>query len=181
MAVRDEIAPLLADLHKFVDRRIAELSVEVNGAVQMVDFSESSITGQIIRMQEEIANMIAVPTNTTRNSGLELEAVVQATEVAANRIMEAAESISDWISDGGDVAKLSTINDRVNAIFVACTFQDLTGQRIRRAIQHLQSVETMLSGLAPGASRAAPEEEMPDWGGGTGPDLAQDDIDKLLA
>ena len=106
--------------------------------------------------------------------------------MAANRIMEAAESISDWISDGGDVAKLSTINDRVNAIFEACTFQDLTGQRIRRAIQHLQSVETMLSGLAPGASRAAPvteseELEMPDWGGGTGPDLAQDDIDKLLA
>ena len=38
----------------------------------------------------------------------------------------------------------------INAIFEACSFQDVTGQRIRRAIQHLQQVETMLTDIMPG-------------------------------
>ena len=81
------------------------------------------------------------------NSGVELEAVVQATENAANQIMEAAEAITSWLQAGGDPAALPAVTQQVNAIFEACTFQDLTGQRIRRAIEHLQQVETMLSGM----------------------------------
>ena len=39
---------------------------------------------------------------------------------------------------------------KITAIFEACSFQDLTSQRIRRAIEHLQSVETMLDRIIPG-------------------------------
>ena len=83
------------------------------------------------------------------NSGIELEAVVQATENAANQIMGAAEAISNWLQAGGDPASLPAVTEQVNTIFEACTFQDLTGQRIRRAIEHLQQVETMMSGMMP--------------------------------
>lgn len=185
--VRGELEPMFAELRGFVDRRIAELSVEVNGAVQMVDYSEANIAGQISRMQEELQRMIAVPSSATRNSGLELEAVVQVTETAANQIMEAAESIGTWIQEGSDPTKLEAVSERVNAIFEACSFQDLTGQRIRRAIQHLQQVESMLTGLGtPGAALPpadAPEDEAKDLCQMqiAGPDLAQDEIDKLLA
>jgi chemotaxis protein CheZ len=184
--VRGELEPMFAALRGFVDRRIAELSAEVNGAVQMVDYSEANLAGQISRMQEELQRVIALPTSATRNSGLELEAVVQVTETAANQIMEAAESIGTWIQEGSDPAKLETVSERVNSIFEACSFQDLTGQRIRRAIQHLQQVETMLTGLgAPGGEAPAAEvaEEPKDLCQMqiAGPDLAQDEIDKLLA
>ena len=59
------------------------------------------------------------------------------------------------------------IDKKVNAIFEAYSFQDHTSQRIRRAIDHLHQVETMLTSIAP--TSAAP------------PDLAQEEIDRLLA
>jgi chemotaxis protein CheZ len=48
---------------------------------------------------------------------------------------------------------VAAIAARVNSIFEACSFQDVTGQRIRRAIQHLQQVEGMLETMIPAASR----------------------------
>jgi chemotaxis protein CheZ len=141
----------LAELRTFIDRRIAELSAEVHATVELMDFSEVNLSRQLASIHEQIAHIIALPTAATRNSGLELEAVVQATEVAANRIMEAAEAIADWLHSGSNSAdERAEAEEKVNAIFEACSFQDLTGQRIRRAIQHLQQVEAMLTQIMPG-------------------------------
>ena len=90
--------------------------------------------------------------------------MVQATENAANQIMGAAEAIGSWLQAGGDPAALPAVTEQVNTIFEACTFQDLTGQRIRRAIEHLQQVETMLSGMmheAPVEPADAPSHPRP--------------------
>ncbi len=145
--IREEVG----GLRTFVDRRIAELSAEVHATTQLMDFSESNLTGQLAGIRDQISGVLALPSAATRNSGFELEAVVQATEEAANRIMEAAEAIGDWLREGkSDAASVETMNDKVAAIFEACSFQDVTGQRIRRAIQHLQQVETMLTGMVPG-------------------------------
>src|SRR6202041_2539217 len=133
------------------------------------------------------------PTAATRNSGLELESVVQATEEAANRIMEAAEAIGDWLREGKhDTASMDVMNEKVNAIFEACSFQDVTGQRIRRAIQHLQQVEHMLTDMAPGETPQPAGEPLavhaPYNGAGfvtpeqsaSNPDLGQDAVDSLF-
>ena len=97
--------------------------------------------------------------------------------------MEAAEAIDDWLRRGArDADGVQAVSDRINAIFAACSFQDLTSQRIRRAIAHLQQVDDMLSGIATGAKPAEPTP--PSAGimpvGGSGADLAQDDIDSLF-
>jgi chemotaxis protein CheZ len=158
-AVKEESTDLFADLRRFVDRRIAELSAEVHGAVQLLDYSEANLSGQIGKIHEQITSVIASPANGMRGSGAELEAVVQATEDAANRIMEAAEAIDGAIaawSSNGNVAELGSISEKITAIFEACSFQDLTSQRIRRAIEHLQSVETMLGGIVPTDTTAPP-------------------------
>ena len=182
-AIRSEIAPLFDDMHRFVDRRIAELSAEVHATVQLVDFSENNLSGQLARIHDQIATMVAMPAAATRNSGIELEAVVQATESAANKIMGAAEAISDWLRDGKrDPESLEAVAEKVNTIFEACTFQDVTGQRIRRAIEHLQQVETMLTDLMP-EDAIAPhgqrsEQTMPV---AINPDLVQDDVDRMFA
>jgi chemotaxis protein CheZ len=178
-AVRAEVAPMFDTLRAFVDRRIAELSMEIHATVQLAEFSESNLSGQLGRMQEQIANLIAMPNTATRNSGMELEAVVQATETAANRIMEAAEAIGDWLRTGArDTASVEAVAERVNAIFEACSFQDITSQRIRRAIEHLQQVETMLTDLAPVGSEAM--EETMEAAMVANPDLAQDDVDRMF-
>jgi chemotaxis protein CheZ len=188
-AVRAEVAPLFDQLHRFIDRRIAELSAEVDGAVQLADMSEAKMSRQLSDIHAQIANVVAMPAAATRNSGVELEAVVQATEAAANTILEAAEAIQDFVSGGApDEAAIRGVSDRVNAIFEACSFQDVTGQRIRRAIQHLQQVEEALQSMLPGGEPAATpapvvvrnEYSTVSEAGRATSDLAQDDIDALL-
>ena len=182
------LAPHFAALRAFVDRRIAELSAEVSASVQLMGMTEDAITARIGEVHAQIARLIAIPATGARNSGLELEAVVQATESAADTILEAAEAIQTWLDGGAqDAASIAALTARVNDIFQACSFQDLTGQRIRRAIKQLQQVETMLEGLMPGApAAAAPRLEVighaPTVADSAiaGPDLAQAEIDRLL-
>ncbi len=185
-ALGAELAPRLAELRSFMDRRIAELSAELHASVELADMGEARISSEIARMHEQIAQLVAVPAAATRNSGLELEAVVQVTEQAANTIMEAAEAIGDWVAAGRDAAMAPAIVERVNAIFEACAFQDLTGQRIRRAIQHLQQVEGALKTMLPdGAVPDRPKLEVRTQlrtveAPKSAADLAQADIDALL-
>jgi chemotaxis protein CheZ len=139
----------MGNLRVFVDRRIAELSAEIHATTQLMDFSENNLSGQLKTIHDQVAGMVGTP-NAQRNNGLELEAVVQATEAAANRIMEAAEAIASWLHGGArDPESTAAMGEKVNAIFEACSFQDVTGQRIRKAIQHLQQVEEMLTDMAP--------------------------------
>ena len=164
------------DLRRFVDRRFAELSTEVHASVQMIDFSETSLSEQLGVVKAQIAEVLAAPRAATANSGTELEAVVQTTEATANRIMEAAEAIGDWLGEiGADPALRARISDKVNAIFEACSFQDLTSQRIRRAIDHLHHVETMLGAI--GSAHAPAPTAVPE----VAPDLGQSEIDRMLA
>ncbi|HBK08623.1 MAG TPA: hypothetical protein DDZ81_22690 [Acetobacteraceae bacterium] len=176
-AVSATIRTEIAELRTFLDRRIAELSMEVHATVDLMDFSENNLSGQLKGIREQIASVVATPMIATRNSGMELEAVVQATEAAANRIMEAAEAIGDWLREGkNDPAGMEVVTENVNAIFEACTFQDVTGQRIRRAIQHLQQVETMLTMIAPGEPPPAGRAQRAE----SAPDLLQDAVDSLF-
>ena len=77
----------------------------------------------------------------------ELDAIVKATEVATNEIMDATEvvgQIGDLI--GGDQG--SAIFDATMRIYEACGFQDITGQRITKIISTLQHIEDKVDALA---------------------------------
>ena len=180
--VRDELAPHFAEMRRFIDRRLAELSAEVHGATQLLGFSEANLSSQLGSLQAELGTMLARPAEATRNSGLELEAVVQSTEAAANQIMEAAEAIGDTLRAAmPDKSALATINAKIDAIFEACAFQDLTGQRVRRAIEHLQHMESTLTGiLAPPGTEVDIKYPSPPTVQSNGQDLPQDDIDALF-
>lgn len=182
-AIREELAPFFADLRCFMDRRISELSAEVHGATQLLGYSEDNLSGQLVRLHEQVARMLAVPSGATRNSGMELEAVVQTTEAAANQIMEAAEAISDCVRHAiPDREAMAAINAKIDAIFEACAFQDLTGQRVRRAIEHLQHVESALTGMIAPPGEAPPlfQPQAPTVVS-SGADQSQADIDAMFA
>ncbi len=78
----------------------------------------------------------------------ELDAVVAATEGATESILNCAEKIDDLAEDLKNHAteedekeKLDYISNEVVAIFEACNFQDLTGQRINKVVNTLKFVE----------------------------------------
>jgi len=176
-AVSAAIRTEMGDLRSFVDRRIAELSAEIHATADLMDFSESNLSGQLKGIREQIAALIAMPAAATRNSGLELEAVVQATEAAANRIMEAAEAIGDCLRDGrNDAAAMQAVSQEVNAIFEACSFQDITGQRIRRAIEQLRQVGALLTDIVPDDTGIANVGST----AADNPELLQDAVDSLF-
>lgn len=80
-------------------------------------------------------------------AGDELSAVVTSTEEATTQIMECAESLLE--ADSSDIkAYKQTVNDTMLTIFEACSFQDLTGQRIAKVVETLEHIESRVSRFA---------------------------------
>lgn len=76
----------------------------------------------------------------------ELDAIVQATEVATNTIMDSTEEIEAVMAnlDGDNAEKL--MNATTN-IYEACGFQDITGQRITKVVKALKDIDDKIEGL----------------------------------
>ncbi|WP_291863158.1 protein phosphatase CheZ [Bradyrhizobium sp.] len=82
----------------------------------------------------------------------ELGAVVGGTEEATQQILEAAEAIDQAASalskvNSADQQKILSeeISERVVAIFEACNFQDLTGQRISKVMSTMKFIENHIT------------------------------------
>jgi chemotaxis protein CheZ len=71
----------------------------------------------------------------------ELDAVVSATENATNVIMEAAELI-EGVAEKIDAEAAETLSNAVTQIYEACSFQDITGQRIGKVVGALKEIES---------------------------------------
>lgn len=84
----------------------------------------------------------------------QLDAIVESTEEATNSIMSNAEEIEDMVgkvkarvADAEAHALLDQVSERVNAMFEACSFQDLTGQRVTKVVRSLKFVEERVNTL----------------------------------
>jgi len=122
----------------------------------------------------------------------ELDAIVGATEAATNEIMDAAEHLESLtpMMDAQVAERLTEITTR---IFEACTFQDITGQRITKVVKMLKEIESRVENLvrAFGTEGEAPPpkkdpSQMTDEDLLNGPQLPsnaadQAEIDRLLA
>ena len=123
----------------------------------------------------------------------ELDAIVGATEAATNEIMDAAESLGSLnaVLDKEIADRLDEITTR---IFEACTFQDITGQRITKVVKALKEIEDRVESLVKmfggeiesAKSKSDAPKELTDQDLLNGPQLPgngtnQADIDALLA
>ena len=107
------------------------------------------IAGYIESMRHEIG---ALQVNELKNSripsaGQELGAIVKATEQATNTIMECAETV--MAADASDPAAYKAlVDEKMMIIFEACSFQDITGQRIAKVVETLQHIESRVARFA---------------------------------
>jgi chemotaxis protein CheZ len=107
------------------------------------------IAGYIERMRGEIGALRVdeIKQNRIPAAGHELSAIVKATEGATNTIMECAETL--MAADTSDPAAFQAlVQDKMLVIFEACSFQDITGQRIAKVIETLQNIESRVSRFA---------------------------------
>jgi chemotaxis protein CheZ len=107
------------------------------------------IAGYIESMRHEIGALQVNDLKETRIplAGEELGAIVQATEAATNTIMECAEALMG--ADASDPAAYKAlVDEKMMVIFEACSFQDITGQRIAKVVETLQHIEERVSRFA---------------------------------
>jgi len=107
------------------------------------------IAGYIESMRREIGVLQVNDLKNTRipAAGQELGAIVKATEQATNTIMECAEAL--MAADASDPAAYKALVDqKMMMVFEACSFQDITGQRIAKVVETLQHIETRVARFA---------------------------------
>lgn len=77
----------------------------------------------------------------------ELDATIEVTAAATNTIMDVAEKLDAF---GAELtpAQRDKLLGFVTQIFEACTFQNITGQRIRKVITAMRSIEERIASLA---------------------------------
>ena len=107
------------------------------------------IAGYIERMKSEIGALQADDIKTSRipAAGQELGAIVKSTESATDTIMNCAEALIA-ADDLDPAAYRALVQEKMVVIFEACSFQDITGQRIAKVIETLQHIESRVSRFA---------------------------------
>jgi chemotaxis protein CheZ len=117
--------------------------------IQVIVRELAAVADYIGHMKQEIAALKPNELSRERipSANDELGQIVQATASATHTIMAAAEEILG-ASDLSDKAYRELVETRVLAIFEACSFQDITGQRIGRVLDALGQIEKRLNRFA---------------------------------
>ncbi len=81
----------------------------------------------------------------------EMDAIVQSTEKATNDILQAAEKIQEvaWRlrEAGTEETACEEIDNCATEIYMACSFQDITGQRTTKVVRVLQYLEARITSM----------------------------------
>jgi chemotaxis protein CheZ len=83
----------------------------------------------------------------------ELDAIVAGTADATTRIMDAGDKLMDLAGEVG-AAQGDRIMAAVTSIYEACSFQDITGQRITKVVKTLKIIEQRLDHMICSATAA---------------------------
>ncbi len=131
----------------------------------------------------------------------QLDAIVEATEGATNSIMESVEGIDTLMAEargycsGGKMGEIfDQVCNHVNTVFEACSFQDITGQRVNKVVNSVKFLEERVNAVVFAWGREElnhvvveiKEDRDPDKKLMHGPQLkgqgiSQEEVDKMLA
>ncbi len=202
-----EVRETVDGLRKKEDLSLVDIltlaEVSINSMKSFIDNLDSKIYSEfreiaayIKNTKEEIGHLQANDLRSKHipEAGHELSAVVSSTEEATTKIMECAEAILE--ADPSDMeAYQQMVNNKVMDIFEACSFQDITGQRISKVVETLEHIESRVARFA--AAIGAKDTEHPasekeikrnkrkkdqilNGPANKGEGVSQDDIDALL-
>lgn len=163
-----------------------------------VDDGAEELRARILETQKEIAALRHPRATDDRLMAAvgELDAIVKATESATEKILSAVESVEGTLSKLGgavDAEALEGAGEALTSIYEACTFQDITGQRITKVVHTLDFIEERVQAMmAIWGERSFADLPLPDevdpgeeagllnGPGQDGERISQDDIDSLF-
>ncbi len=183
-AVEAVVRAVLSTLHGDLTGNETSLLAEVEELGRTIAAAKAEIAA--LRVGDITDNHIPSATD-------ELGAIVAHTATATNCILEACETL-DAISGKMSGSDAVLMVDATSKIYEACSFQDITGQRISKVVLTLKTIDDKIAHILQTFSveQAAPQpadtRQTADPGGGllNGPQLpmaamGQSEIDKLLA
>ncbi|MET0277880.1 MAG: protein phosphatase CheZ [Pseudorhodoplanes sp.] len=157
-AAHNELLAEIRALRAFIESRSAPAAAprpDVQAQeVRKLKIELDVIGGAIKQTRSEIVSLQDQGFDSSRVArvGKELEAVFGDTSAATERILKSAEEIDEsanalasMLKGGHELGLAQDIQDRATAIFEACNFHDLTGQRISKVAATLKMVEEHLA------------------------------------
>ena len=138
----DDIVGLAETMAATLDTSMRRIDVELHEEFRAITSEISSLRREIYDLRPDQMRFERIP-----EAGRELDVVIEATEEATHVIMEAAEVIMA-ASDADPRAYKALVDEKMISIFEACTFQDLTGQRLRKVVKTLSWIEKRITSLA---------------------------------
>ena len=136
----DDIASVVGSLVEGTshDDDLSNVATELRELLSYIGAAKAELVG----MQPKSLSNRDIP-----DAGIELDAVVKASEEAASTIMDVADTIGS-VADELDDELAAKLNDASTELFQASSFQDLTGQRISKVTSTLNHMEERLNALA---------------------------------
>ena len=135
-----------AMLAEVVSAVVAAISADVSASQAALLREVESLGRTIAEARAEIA-ALGVNEITGRHipsATDELDAVVSHTATATDTILEACETL-DAIAAKLDGEVAATLKAAATAIYEACSFQDITGQRIKKVVTALKSIDAKVA------------------------------------
>ena len=136
-----EILEIVNSIIESMNRDIPSIDVTIRDDLQELSDFIKTTKEEILELCPEEISQEHLPA-----ASFELDAIVTATENATNTIMEAAETIEAVGAEIGGEANDKLVEATTN-IFEACSFQDITGQRIGKVVRALREIETKIEDL----------------------------------
>ncbi len=156
--IAQDLSSLLAQIgtmETFIKRRFDEISMEINATSQQIDMSEEGMAkrfGEILGVVNAIS--FSGDGSTAANTGVELEAVISETSQAANTILDNCERMNTLLHPEDPAtlndpatreAMMAELRGLVQGTMLACSFQDIAGQRIRKTLENINEIEDRIS------------------------------------
>jgi chemotaxis protein CheZ len=182
-AVAEIVRAVLTTMHGDLGAPETSLLNEVEELGRII----AGAKAEIAALQVDDINGSHIPSATD-----ELDAIVAHTALATNAILETCETL-DQVADKSEGEAAAQLQLATTRIYEACSFQDITGQRITKVVTTLKLIERKVSHLVAtfgDATRAATVEDvvspLDEASLLNGPQLpaaamGQSDIDALLA
>ena len=180
--VEQVVRAVFATLHGDLSARETGLLAEVEELGRTIAAAKAEIAA--LRVDDITASQIPSATD-------ELDAIVAHTAAATNAILESCEAL-DALGSALDGPSGQTLADATTKIYEACSFQDITGQRIGKVVLTLKAIEVKVAHIID--TFGSGDGERPAVGASAdneasllnGPQLpmtamGQSEIDKLLA
>jgi chemotaxis protein CheZ len=181
-----------------IQRAVREVLGSLAGALTANEaalLAELEALGQeVARAKREVAALRVDDINSSHIPAAtdELDAVVEHTASATNEILDACETLEALAPKLRSTAHREAMGGAVTRIYEACSFQDITGQRIGKVVAALKAIEGRVAAVTArfghGPTPAPPEDDARTEGQrlAQGPQLpaaaaSQEEIDRLLA